>query len=64
MRKRVLRTCAVLMALSSAAFVVNSFFGSHWNLLAAPLYLALAVMFWRSARRADGSGQDEPSPHQ
>lgn len=62
MRKRVLRTCAVLMALSSAAFVRNSFSGSHWNLLAAPLYLALAVMFWRSAERAGCPGQEQSNP--
>ena len=52
MKKFALLAGVALMALSSVAFVWQGITGSTWSLLAVPVYMGFAVMFWRSASRS------------
>ncbi len=51
MKKFTLLAGVALMVLSSLAFVWKGASDSRWNFLAVPLYLAVAVLFWRAAMR-------------
>lgn len=51
MKTFILRSGAVFMVLGSLAFVWKAVEFSAWNLLAVPVYVGFAVMFWRSATR-------------
>lgn len=47
----VLLAGVALMVLASIAFTLQGLAARHWQLLAVPLYLGLALSFWKSARR-------------